>query len=125
MAQGGNRYRVIGDYVVGQQIGSGSFAVVWRSRHRHHGYEVAIKEIATEKLSKKLRASLFLEIEILRQINHPNIIRLHEIVEGKKPGIAPGFYILLITCYYLLNYMVVASFHQTVSAHKLSMPPIK
>lgn len=82
MAEGGSRGRVVGNYVLEKQIGSGSFSVVWRARHIHHrGYQVAIKEIATQKLSHKLRESLFSETRILRQINHPNIIRLHDIVE--------------------------------------------
>ncbi|GMH26521.1 hypothetical protein Nepgr_028364 [Nepenthes gracilis] len=73
--------RVIGDYSVGRKIGSGSFSVVWHARHRVHGTEVAIKEIAMGRLNKKLQESLMSEIYILKQINHPNIIRLHDIVE--------------------------------------------
>eukprot|EP00249_Psilotum_nudum_P011649 c23300_g1_i1 orf=420-2540(-) len=81
MAQGGHQ-TVIGDYIVTQQIGSGSFAVVWKARHRTHGNEVAIKEIATQRLNKKLQDNLLSEIEILKKTNHPNIIRLHDIVEA-------------------------------------------
>ncbi|KAK4749500.1 hypothetical protein SAY87_026949 [Trapa incisa] len=81
MAQSVGKGRMIGDYLVGRQIGSGSFSVVWHARHRVHFTEVAIKEIATGQLSKKLRESLMSEIIILQKINHPNIIRLHEIIE--------------------------------------------
>jgi serine/threonine protein kinase len=74
--------RVIGEYIVTQQIGAGSFAVVWKAHHRQHpGFQVAIKEIATERLNKKLQESLRSEIAILRRTDHPNIIRLHDIVE--------------------------------------------
>ncbi|PON59921.1 Serine/threonine protein kinase [Parasponia andersonii] len=73
--------RVVGDYLVGRQIGSGSFSVVWHARHRVHGTEVAIKEIVTSRLNKKLQESLMSEIFILKKINHPNIIRLHDIIE--------------------------------------------
>ena len=78
-SRGGGRY--VGDYVVGRQIGSGSFSVVWHARHKIHGTEVAIKEIVTGRLNKKLHESLMSEIVILKQINHPNIIRLHDIIE--------------------------------------------
>ncbi|KAL6998834.1 Serine/threonine-protein kinase ATG1c [Sarracenia purpurea var. burkii] len=82
MAQSTNRGgRYVGDYVVGRQIGSGSFSVVWHARHKIHRTEVAIKEIATGRLNKKLQESLMSEIVILKQINHPNIIRLHDIIE--------------------------------------------
>ncbi|KAK9168313.1 hypothetical protein Syun_000453 [Stephania yunnanensis] len=84
MAQSGSRARVVGDYVIGQQIGSGSFSVVWHARHRDNGMEFAIKEIAMARLSPKLQESLMSEIEILRRISHPNIIRLHDIIQA--PG---------------------------------------
>ncbi|CAH2058872.1 unnamed protein product [Thlaspi arvense] len=76
--------RVVGDYLVGRQIGSGSFSVVWEARHRVHGTVVAIKEIAMGRLNKKLQDSLMSEIFILRRINHPNIIRLLDMIES--PG---------------------------------------
>lgn len=78
---GGGGVRVIGEYSVGKQIGSGSFSVVWHARHRVHGTEVAIKEISLSRLNKKLQESLMSEIVILKQIQHPNIIRLHDIIE--------------------------------------------
>ncbi|KAF7825619.1 serine/threonine-protein kinase ATG1c-like isoform X1 [Senna tora] len=81
MAQASGRSGLVGDYIVGRQIGSGSFSVVWHGRHRVHGTEVAIKEIATARLNKKLQESLMSEIFILKRINHPNIIRLHDIIE--------------------------------------------
>lgn len=80
MAQAAGRSRVVGDYVVGKQIGAGSFSVVWHGRHKVHGTEVAIKEIATLRLNKKLQESLMSEIFILKRINHPNIISLHDII---------------------------------------------
>ncbi|KAL1126220.1 hypothetical protein V6Z11_A13G097500 [Gossypium hirsutum] len=72
---------MVGNYLVGRKIGSGSFSIVWHARHRVHGTEVAIKEIVTGRLNKKLQDSLMSEIFILKRINHPNIIRLHDIVE--------------------------------------------
>lgn len=79
-----NRVRVVGDYLVWRQIGFGSFSVVWHAKHRVHGTEVAIKEIVTGRLSKKLEESLMSEIDILRNINHPNIIQLYDMIQ--EPG---------------------------------------
>ncbi|KAE9593598.1 putative protein kinase Group-Pl-3 family [Lupinus albus] len=73
--------RLIGDYIVGPKIGSGSFAVVYRSTHRHTGLEYAIKEIHKKQLSPKVNESLFKEISILSTINHPNIIRLFQTIQ--------------------------------------------
>ncbi|XP_024515761.1 serine/threonine-protein kinase ATG1c [Selaginella moellendorffii] len=82
MEQRAHQPRAIGDYITSQEIGAGSFAVVWKARHKITGHEVAIKEIGTEKLNKKLQESLLSEISILKKANHPNIIRLHAIVEA-------------------------------------------
>ncbi|CAI9780116.1 unnamed protein product [Fraxinus pennsylvanica] len=77
----GGSYCTVGDYVVGKQIGVGSFSTVWHARHRANGTEVAIKEIIISRLNYKLRESLKSEIFILKKINHPNIIRLHDMIE--------------------------------------------
>ncbi|KAK1315575.1 hypothetical protein QJS10_CPA05g00625 [Acorus calamus] len=49
-------------------------------RHRVRETEFAVKEIVMEKLGKKLQNNLLSKIYILRKINQPNIIRLHEIL---------------------------------------------
>ncbi|KAB5527267.1 hypothetical protein DKX38_021114 [Salix brachista] len=73
--------RLVGDYVLGSRIGRGSFAVVWRSRHRFSGLQVAVKEIDKKLLSPKVSENLLKEISILSTINHPNIIRFYESIE--------------------------------------------
>ncbi|KAH7653503.1 Non-specific serine/threonine protein kinase protein [Dioscorea alata] len=73
--------RLIGDYMLGPKIGSGSFAVVWHGRHRHSGMEVAVKEIDKKQLSPKVHDSLLKEIDILRHVSHPNIVRFHHAVQ--------------------------------------------
>lgn len=40
---------------------------------------MAIKAVNTAKLNKKLAENLASEITILKEINHPNIIKLYEI----------------------------------------------
>ncbi|KAL6520950.1 hypothetical protein OROGR_017519 [Orobanche gracilis] len=93
MAQSTRGYQLVGDYMMGKQIGAGSFSTVWHARHRVHGTEVAIKEIVTSRLNPKLQESLKSEIFILKRINHPNIIRLHDMIE--EPG---KIYIVLEYC---------------------------
>ncbi|KAL8517484.1 hypothetical protein ACS0TY_015654 [Phlomoides rotata] len=93
MEESVRRVYMVGDYMVGKQIGMGSFSTVWHARHRVYGNEVAIKEIATSRLNPKLQESLKSEIFILKRINHPNIIRLHDMIE--EPG---KIYIVLEYC---------------------------
>ncbi|KAM3288044.1 serine/threonine-protein kinase ATG1c isoform X2 [Capsicum chacoense] len=83
----------IGDYVVERQIGVGSFSTVWLACHCDDGTEVAIKEIITARLNDKLKDNLKSEIVILQRITHPNIIRLHDMIE--EPG---KIYIILEYC---------------------------
>nr|XP_034904272.1 serine/threonine-protein kinase ATG1a-like isoform X1 [Populus alba] len=73
--------RLVGDYILGSRIGWGSFAVVWRSKHRFSGLQVAVKEIDKKLLSPKVSENLLKEISILSTINHPNIIRFFESIE--------------------------------------------
>ncbi|GFY93546.1 protein kinase superfamily protein [Actinidia rufa] len=74
--------RVIGNYILGPRIGKGSFAVVWRSTHRHSGAEVAVKEVDKKHLTHtKIGENLLKEISILTNIRHPNIIRPIETIE--------------------------------------------
>ncbi|KAK3012230.1 hypothetical protein RJ639_012239 [Escallonia herrerae] len=90
--------RVIGNYILGGRAGPGSFAVVWRSRHRQLGLEVAVKEIDKKHLpltnpkpksknTVKMAGggnpsnNLLKEISIPSNIRHPNIIRLFEAIE--------------------------------------------
>ncbi|KAJ6940644.1 hypothetical protein NC651_006700 [Populus alba x Populus x berolinensis] len=76
-----NQTRLIGDYILGPRIGRGSFAVVWRAKHRSSCLEVAVKEIDKKLLSPNVSDNLLKEISILSTINHPNIIRLFESIE--------------------------------------------
>jgi serine/threonine protein kinase len=52
---------------------------------------VAVKEIAMERLSRKLRESLLSEVDILRRIRHPNVIALHDSVKVPAPRLAAPF----------------------------------
>ncbi|KAK1651216.1 hypothetical protein QYE76_069021 [Lolium multiflorum] len=77
--------RRVGDYMLLRQIGSGAYSRVWLGRHLARGTEVAVKEIAMERLSTKLRDSLLSEVDILRSIRHPNVIALHDSIrDGKR-----------------------------------------
>ena len=73
--------RSVGEWALTQNIGAGSFAVVWKARHAVTGRVVAIKEISTDKLNRKLRQSLETEVSILKQITHRNIVQLFEVIE--------------------------------------------
>lgn len=74
----------IGDYVVTSKLGSGSFAVVYKGYHKVTKVPVAIKAMSLAKLNAKLLANLEMEIAIMRQIDHPNVVKLYEIKKTEK-----------------------------------------
>ncbi|KAL6648388.1 hypothetical protein ACP70R_012612 [Stipagrostis hirtigluma subsp. patula] len=98
--------RVVGDYELVRPIGSGAYSQVWLGRHRGRGTEVAVKEIAMERLSSKLRESLLSEVDILRRIRHPNIIALHDSIKDRGK------------IYLILEYCRGGDLHMYLQRHK-------
>jgi hypothetical protein len=76
--------RTVNDWVMGKHLGSGSFAVVWKATNRVTGQDAAIKEIQLSKLNQKLTAQARNEVATLRGIDHPNIVKLLEVVEVRN-----------------------------------------
>jgi calcium-dependent protein kinase len=71
----------LGDFILFKNmIGKGSFAEVFEGVQKGTGgHQVAIKVIPRSKLNEKLMQSLDQEINIMRDINHPNIIKLYAV----------------------------------------------
>ena len=77
--------RVVGDWVLQQLIGSGSFSIVWKAvRRSGAGGTAAVKEIATDRLNDKLRESLGSELTILKRTRHENIVSFYDIVKVRR-----------------------------------------
>ncbi|RMZ67450.1 serine threonine- kinase KIN4 [Pyrenophora seminiperda CCB06] len=75
-----------GNYILGQTLGEGEFGKVKMGWKRDSPIEVAIKLIRRETLgsnSNRLQ-KIYREIHILRGLDHPNIVRLHEMVETER-----------------------------------------
>ncbi|SJX66583.1 related to APG1-essential for autophagocytosis [Sporisorium reilianum f. sp. reilianum] len=68
----------IGDFVIENEIGKGSFAVVHKGHRLQPREPVAIKIVTRKKLTPKLLDNLEGEIAILKAIHHPNIVELKE-----------------------------------------------
>ena len=72
----------VGDYVLKRQIGSGSFATVWRAQHTVSKRIVAIKVIDNNEISSKMSKDKFIrEIALAKLVDHPFIAKLFEIIE--------------------------------------------
>lgn len=68
-------------------LSSGQFAVVRRCRHRSTGVEYAAKFIKKRRSKSSRRGvtreDIEREVNILKEIHHPNIITLNEVFENK------------------------------------------
>lgn len=63
-------------FLIGDEIGRGSFAVVYAGVNAHTKQKVAIKAVIKDKLTNKLFQNLQDEINILKQIRHGNVVGL-------------------------------------------------
>ncbi|XP_041814821.1 MAP/microtubule affinity-regulating kinase 3-like isoform X2 [Chelmon rostratus] len=74
----------IGNYRLLKTIGKGNFAKVKLARHVLTGREVAIKIIDKTQLNPTSLQKLFREVRIMKILNHPNIVKLFEVIETEK-----------------------------------------
>lgn len=74
-------------YEMGEELGSGQFAIVRKCKEKSSGVEYAAKFIKKRRLSSSRRGvsreEIEREVNILREIQHSNIITLHDIFENK------------------------------------------
>ena len=79
------------EYVIGEIVGSGAFATVRNCIHKETKQERALKIINKKKQLDP--NELYLEIDILKQLVHPNILSIYEFYEDTK-----NFYIVTEKC---------------------------
>ncbi len=69
----------IGPYAIGGRLGEGGMGVVYAARHADSGRAVAIKLLRPGQDDAAYAARLVREGQALARIDHPNVVRLHEI----------------------------------------------
>ena len=75
----------IDDYLIGKEIGKGSYAIVKQAIHKQTGQKYAIKIYEKSKLSDPARKSTVRrEIQILKKLNHPHTIKMFDVIESTK-----------------------------------------
>ncbi|KAG8874723.1 hypothetical protein FRB97_005681 [Tulasnella sp. 331] len=74
-----------GPYLLLQTLGEGEFGKVKLGLHQEYGEEVAVKLIRRGSVDNAVRFSkIEREIEVLKNIRHPNIVRLYDVIETDK-----------------------------------------
>ncbi|XP_015433048.1 PREDICTED: serine/threonine-protein kinase MARK2-like isoform X2 [Dufourea novaeangliae] len=74
----------IGKYKLLKTIGKGNFAKVKLAKHVPTGKEVAIKIIDKTQLNPNSLQKLFREVRIMKMLDHPNIVKLFQVIETEK-----------------------------------------
>ncbi|KAK4686792.1 serine/threonine-protein kinase ULK2, partial [Tremellales sp. Uapishka_1] len=74
----------IGNYVIGGEVGHGSFATVYQGYRSKTRVPVAIKAVSRQKLTSKLLENLETEINILKAINHRNVVSLQDCFKNES-----------------------------------------
>lgn len=70
-------------YICEERIGSGSFATVWKAKHRETQQMVAIKVVDMTKLSKEMARHLEMEIQITMLLDHVNVVKVIESIDSR------------------------------------------
>jgi len=66
------------NYEVVSNIGKGSFGVVSKVKRKSDGKILVWKELNYGKMSEKEKQQLVAEVNILRDLKHPNIVRYYD-----------------------------------------------
>ena len=77
--------QVVGNYIIGKSIGKGTFGNVKLAVHTITGEKVAIKILEKSRIKDSSDIErVSRELKILKQVNHPNVVKLYEIIETPK-----------------------------------------
>ena len=72
------------DYVILRPVGEGSFGKVFQARQRYTGRACAMKFIPKHGKNERELESLRSEIDIMKTLDHPNVIKMLDAFETKK-----------------------------------------
>jgi len=68
-------------YDLKQELGRGAFSIVYLAAQKASGQQFAVKVINKKDLGKDYEKNLKMEVDILKKVNHPNIIALKELFD--------------------------------------------
>lgn len=81
---GESKYDLKETYELNKQLGCGSYSIVFEARHRHSGELRCIKKIGKENFTKEEEESIMNEIAVLRETDHPHIIKIMEYYQNER-----------------------------------------
>lgn len=79
--------RSVETYEIITPVGEGTYGQVYKGRDKDTGELVALKKVRTDNEKEGFPITAVREIKILRQLNHPSIVKLKEIVTDKQDAL--------------------------------------
>ncbi|XP_013915148.1 PREDICTED: cyclin-dependent kinase 3 [Thamnophis sirtalis] len=67
-----------------EKIGEGTYGVVYKARNKQTGQLVALKKIRLDSETEGVPSTAIREISLLKELKHPNIVRLLDVVHNQK-----------------------------------------
>ncbi|XP_074116887.1 cyclin-dependent kinase 3 isoform X1 [Sminthopsis crassicaudata] len=67
-----------------EKIGEGTYGVVYKARNKQTGQLVALKKIRLDSETEGVPSTAIREISLLKELKHPNIVRLLDVVHSEK-----------------------------------------
>ena len=67
-----------------EKLGEGTYGVVHKARNKETNEIVALKEIRLESEDEGVPCTAIREISLLKELNHPNVVRLYDVIHTEK-----------------------------------------
>jgi serine/threonine protein kinase len=71
-------------YIKEEKLGEGTYGVVYKCKNKETGNYVALKKVRLENEDEGIPSTSIREISILKQMHHPNIVNLIDLIHGEK-----------------------------------------
>ncbi|ESO82954.1 hypothetical protein LOTGIDRAFT_204877 [Lottia gigantea] len=66
-----------------EKIGEGTYGVVYKARDKISGHMVALKKIRLDSESEGVPSTAIREISLLKELEHPNVVRLLDVIHSE------------------------------------------
>jgi len=70
-----------------KKLGQGTYGIVWKAQNTITGNIVALKQIQLNSMDEGVPCTAIREISLLKELQHPNIVRLIEIIQDEDLNI--------------------------------------
>ncbi|XP_038644946.1 cyclin-dependent kinase 2-like isoform X5 [Scyliorhinus canicula] len=67
-----------------EKIGEGTYGVVYKAMNKVTGEMVALKKIRLDAEMEGVPSTAIREISLLKELNHPNIVKLLDVIHSEK-----------------------------------------